>query len=329
MTRLYTELSNFLPTAVKVLLAVSIMVISMMSFIASINKAMAASPRPSVTVTGDVIRVGDVFEGVKHNADFVLAPAPLPGKELVWDARTLYRVSTAFDLSWKPSSQMDQVSIRRLANLVSADMLKAEIKKELAEQGATGEFEIDLVSGTADQIILPYDVEPTVNVRALNYSPTRKTFTAAVETPSANGQGFVTTQIAGQAYPLVHVPVLKATARRGETISAYDVTTLAMRENDITDDTVVSKEELVGMTPSRIIRSGFPVDRGDLNKPLLVDRGEMVTMKLNSGPIRVTAMAKALERGTKGDIIRLMNTDSKRTVEARITGLREATVLTN
>jgi flagella basal body P-ring formation protein FlgA len=33
-----------------------------------------------------------------------------------------------------------------------------------------------------------------------------------------------------------------------------------------------------------------------------------------------------MENGTKGDMIRLINMDSKRTLEAKITGLREATV---
>jgi flagella basal body P-ring formation protein FlgA len=49
-------------------------------------------------------------------------------------------------------------------------------------------------------------------------------------------------------------------------------------------------------------------------------------MQLKSGPIALTALAKAMENGTKGDMIRLINMDSKRTLEAKITGLREATV---
>lgn len=327
MTKLYAELTDFLPNALKVILAVSVMVIAMMSFIASINKAMAASPRASVTVTDDVIRVGDVFQGVKYNADFILAPAPLPGKELIWDARTLLRVATAFDLSWRPSSAMDHVSIRRMANMISMDMLKSEIKQAMAKEGVKGEFEIDFANGSANQIILPHDVEPYVNILSFSFNPSRKTFSATVETPSASDGKAVKTNIVGQAHPLVKIPVLKETSRRGETISRNDITMLAVRDNDITNDMVVSVNELVGMTPTRIIRGGMPVDRNDLNKPLLVNRGEMVTMKLSNGPIKVTAMARAMERGTKDDIIKLMNVDSKRTIEARITGLREAVVL--
>jgi flagella basal body P-ring formation protein FlgA len=95
----------------------------------------------------------------------------------------------------------------------------------------------------------------------------------------------------------------------------------------VTDAMIVSKSEIVGMTPRKIIRGNAPIARNDLDKPVMVQRGELVTMNLNSGAIKITALAKALEAGTKGDIIRLMNIDSKRTIEAKITGTRTATVL--
>lgn len=328
MIRFYAELTHILPAAVKVILAVTVMVISMMSFIASINKAMATSPRANVTVTDDVIRLGDVFDGIKKNADFVLAPAPLPGEELVWNARTLNRVATAFDLAWRPSSQMDQVSIRRLASLVSEDMIKAAIRDALKEDGVKGRFELSFAGSAADRIILPYNIEPIVTIRNISFNKSQQTFTAMLETPSESGLP-VLTQVAGKAFPMIDIPALKAMTRRGETIRPHDITTISVRAGDITDDMVVSRDELIGMTPARVIRGGFPVDRNDLDKPVLVDRGELVTMELNHGPIRVTAMAKALESGTKGDIIRLMNVDSKRMIEAQVTGLREAAVLVN
>jgi len=318
-------LSNIL----KVIVIIPVMAITVASFIASIGTATAASLRTSITVTDDVIRVGDVFEGVTHSADFILAPAPLPGKDLVWDARTLLRVATAFDLSWRPSSAMDRVSIRRMANMISTDMLKAEIKQAIAENGVTEAFDIDFVGNSVNQIILPYDVDPYVNILSFSFNLSRKTFTATIETPATNDGGSVKTNIVGQIHSLVNIPVLKKTVRRGETIGHHDITMLAVRGSDIMDNFAVSVDELVGMTPTRIIHGGMPVDRSDLNKPFLVNRGEMVTMRLNNGPIKLTAMARAMERGTKDDIIRLMNVDSKRMIEARITGLREAAVLSH
>jgi flagella basal body P-ring formation protein FlgA len=80
------------------------------------------------------------------------------------------------------------------------------------------------------------------------------------------------------------------------------------------------------MTPRRFLQADELIEISALTKPTVIDRGDLVTMQLQNGPIMVTALAKAMESGKKGDIIRLMNVDSKRTLEAEVTGLRTARV---
>lgn len=313
--------SNILPNAAKVLFAISVMVISMAMFIASINKAMAApAPIPHVTVTDENITLGDVFTDITKQADFVLAPAPEPGKVLTWDSRTLSRISKAFDLKWTASGG-DQITIRRLANIVTSEMIKDAVRESLKKNGTSGSFDIEFMNGDTSKIILPHDIEPSVTVIDSSYNASRQTFSATLRTPDNN-----LTQITGVTYPLVSVPVLKLGARRGDTIGRNDIAMINIREDLITESMVLRADELVGMTPRKIIRAKTPVAQNDLEKPLMVKRGELVTMELNHGAIQVTALAKALENGTSGDIIRLMNIGSKRTVEAQITGPRTAKV---
>lgn len=133
-------------------------------------------------------------------------------------------------------------------------------------------------------------------------------------------------QFTGVAHAVVDMPVLNTVARRGDHIRQSMITMIPVREDYITDAMVLSADELVNMTPRKIIRANTPVATRDLVKPTMVERGDLVTMQLDSGSIKITALAKALETGTKGDMIRVMNMDSKRTLEARVTGLREATV---
>ena len=58
---------KILPSAIKLILATIIMVVSMAAFIASINQANAATPKRNVTITGDNITLGDVFDGLYKN----------------------------------------------------------------------------------------------------------------------------------------------------------------------------------------------------------------------------------------------------------------------
>jgi flagella basal body P-ring formation protein FlgA len=305
----------------KVIFFITLMIICMAAFIASINETMAATPNQNVTVTGENITLGDVFDGVKaKDADFVLAPAPQPHKTLTWDARTLNRIAKAFSLNWRASGS-DQIQIRRLANIVTEDMITKAVLADLKSEGLKNHMDLDFVGGNTD-IILPHDIEPQITVISSSYNASRQTFSAALRLPDETVKN-----VSGVTYPLVTVPVLKTAVRRGDMITRNMVTSKKIRDDILTEDMALSASDLIGMTPRKIIRAGLPVEMRELAKPTIVERGDLITMQLNSGQINITAIAKAMESGTKGDIIRLMNMDSKRTLEARVTGIREATVL--
>lgn len=315
------NITQLLPNIAKVLVLISIMVLSMASFIASINAAKAASPISQVTITGENITLGDVFTDITKSADFVLAPAPRPGVTLTWDARTINRVADAFDLSWNASAG-ETIQIRRIATIVTSDMIKNAIKQSLAQKGAGSDVELEFLNAASSEIILPHDIEPSIKVVSSSYNASRQTFSASLRTADDK-----VTDFTGITHAMVEIPVLKTGARRGETIGQNDIAMMPVRADFVTDAMIVSKSEVIGMTPRKIIRGNAPIARNDLDKPIMVERGELVTMNLSNGGIKITALAKALEAGTKGDVIRLMNIDSKRTIEAQITGTRTATVL--
>ena len=64
----------------------------------------------------------------------------------------------------------------------------------------------------------------------------------------------------------------------------------------------------------------------DVQAPQVVSRGELVVMTFQRGALTLTAQGKALENGAKGDVIRIVNANSSRTLEARVTGDGEVQV---
>jgi flagellar basal body P-ring formation protein FlgA len=312
---------KILPNMAKILLVLLIMVMSMAAFIASIHQAAAATPIQNVTITGDNITLGDVFSGIEgKDASFVLAPAPMPGTTLTWNANTLNRIANAFNLSWRAASS-DTIQIRRLASIVTEDMIKNAIVESLTEQGMSKDQDLEFV-GVSPQIILPHEIEPSVTVVSSSYNPDRQSFSATLRAADNS-----VTYFSGVAHSVATIPVLKTPLRRGDVITRNMITMIDIRENNVTDDMVIRADELIGMTPRKILRANAPVALSELDKPTMVQRGDLVTMQLKNGPIAITAIAKAMESGTKGDIIRLMNVGSKRVLEAQVTGLREASVL--
>ncbi len=77
---------------------------------------------------------------------------------------------------------------------------------------------------------------------------------------------------------------------------------------------------LVGMQAKRNIRADTAVLETFLELPVLVKRGEAVVMSAKSGSLMVKMQGTALKDGHGGEQIRVRNTQSKRIINARVTG---------
>ena len=59
---------------------------------------------------------------------------------------------------------------------------------------------------------------------------------------------------------------------------------------------------------------------GDVQMPILVHKGDLVIIVLNTPSLQLTAQGKALEDGAMGAAIRVANTQSGRVIDAVVAG---------
>ncbi len=78
--------------------------------------------------------------------------------------------------------------------------------------------------------------------------------------------------------------------------------------------------EVVGMKLRRSLRAGLPLQRSMLSAPLVIKRGDKVSIRAAGGGLDVRMQGEALEAGAHGDTIRVRNLSSRREVEARVAG---------
>ncbi len=293
-----------------------------------IDRAFASTlnpvPRGSVTVTGEKIRLGDVFENLEKNADFVLAPAPQPGQELVWNEPTLLRIATAFNLPWRPE-QGQEVRIRRDAELVDSATLKAVVRDHLATDTGDAESYNVVFTGSVPEIIVPGGTTPDVTLADFNMQPVGGTFSAIVKVVGLGAKPQLI-NLRGVAERLVRVPVLKTGLRNGDIIRAENIIWTTQKSNTVRADTIREAEMLIGSTPRRSLSAGEPVRNDSIEMPRMVSRGDLVTMVFSQHGMTLTARGRALEDGASGQVIRVSNTGSNRTIEGRVTGNKEITV---
>ncbi|MEE8270334.1 MAG: flagellar basal body P-ring formation chaperone FlgA [Alphaproteobacteria bacterium] len=297
---------------------IAVMICVALVFVAAVA-AEAATLRPEAVIAGDRVVLGDLFDGLPPDqAGVAIARAPEPGRQVTLDSRWLARIARAHGIDWIDASPYARLVVRRASHRLGHEVVAASLRAALAQRIAGDRIEIRF-DGRAPELHLPIDTMPTVAVRDLSYDRATGRFVAALVAP-ADGPEVRRLPVSGRAVAVVEIPVLARRLRAGEVIGAGDIGYLEVSADRLSPDTALEPDELIGMSPRRAVAANSPVRLHDLRPPILIDRGDGVTMVLRSGALTISARGRALDRGGRGDLIRVVNVDSNRTIEAEITG---------
>jgi flagella basal body P-ring formation protein FlgA len=311
-------------TITKKILTGAALVIAALAIGTATSRASAIGLKENSIVTGDTITLGDVFYGLPHGEDKVLGIAPQPGRDMVLNARTLLRIAVAMDLPWRPATNADQVVLSRAATIVDRETIDIVLKEKLAMEGLTGNYKI-VLAAMPDELVLPPDEQASVEVDSFTLKPDKSWFEATLAAPSI-ANPIQKIKVTGTVQNMIKIPVLKEALRHGTLISKYDLDMIEIREADLGPETIINAEELIGMTPRRVMIAGQPIRATEVEAPKIINRGDMVTMIFKKGALTLTAQGKALQPGTKGDAIRVVNTGSNKAVEGIVTAAKEITI---
>lgn len=274
--------------------------------------------RQGAVVNDNVIRLGDLFENAGAKGDVVVAPAPALGRRAVYDARWLQAMARASSLAWNPASRYDHIIVERASQTIQTSEIMDILKAAIAEKKNGEAFEIELDNRNLE-IFAPADSEAALRVRNLSINESSGRFTAKL----VLGGGKVATKslrASGRIYRIARIPVLNRQIKPGTVISEEDIDWVTQRADTLQHTTLASTSQIVGLTPRRWSRPGEPLRAGDLRKPIVIAKGTTVVMVLKTTNMTITVRGRAVENGSKGDVIRVMNTQSRRVVGATVTG---------
>jgi flagella basal body P-ring formation protein FlgA len=159
-------------------------------------------------------------------------------------------------------------------------------------------------------------------ISAMHYDVRSGLLTAEVATHA----GAEPVRVTGRAYATLDVPVLGRAVAAGTEITANDIEWVSVRADRIRPDAVLDPEALIGFETRRMLRAGEPVRSYDLQRPLMVERGELVTLIFEAPGIQLSVRARAMENAADGELARFVNLQSNRTVEALVDGPGRARV---
>jgi len=155
----------------------------------------------------------------------------------------------------------------------------------------------------------------------------RQAFTVSFNAVGGAVRMPITADIVEPAAPVV---VAIRPVGRGSVVTAADVEVRMMEPTAKTSGkraSFESIEKLIGMEVRQALREGEVVFSDQIRSPIVIKRGELVTISSQTSGIRVRTSARAMQDGSAGDLIQVESLESKQQFNVRVTGLREAAVM--
>jgi flagella basal body P-ring formation protein FlgA len=287
--------------------------------------ALADTLRPVVLkerliAAGSAITLGDLFDDAGAAAQTAVARAPAPGERLSLDPVHVQSVARREGLDWANAGAVLRVTVERAARMVSASDVEAMIEEMLfVETGTTHQVSL---SGSAADLAAPLGSLGGPEVLSFDHDARSGLFRAEI----AAWPGGAAQTLSGRAEAVVDLPVLARPMMGGAVIEAGDIEWIQMPASRVRGEHLSSEASLIGMAARRSLRPGAPLRAYDVEAPSVIERGEIVSLIFQSGALTLAARARAMEDGAQGDLIRFVNLQSNRTVEAVAEGPGRARV---
>jgi flagella basal body P-ring formation protein FlgA len=125
---------------------------------------------------------------------------------------------------------------------------------------------------------------------------------------------------AAEAPATVRIVVPAHDILRGDVIGESDLTFAMVPAAALPSTTVTKFERLTGMQTRRTLRAGENIRPDDVRRPVVVTKGQTVTMTFSAPGVELAAMGRAMSEGGIGDTVTVQNPISFRMVNVVVTG---------
>ena len=286
------------------------------------NQVIAAPVlRANVVVASDIVRIGDVIDNAGPAAGIAIYRAPEPGTTGTLPVSQVVSTLRAHQVIGVDAKGLREISVTRQARSFDAADIEQAVARALERRNGLGD---------AANISLTFDRAPgDIRLDAANsgalipvavrYDTRHNRFDVTFEIANEAGLAPAKLRFSGTAVETVEAAVLARSVERNDVLKSSDVVIERRPKADVGAD-VLSRDRAVGLQARRQLRAGQALKGTDLAKPDLVQRDQGVTLIYETAGIYLTVLGKALDAGTEGDVVNVMNLQSKRTVSGVVVG---------
>lgn len=300
----------------------------------SIAAGALSRPAPvlkrSVTVRDGLVRIGDLLDNAGTLANVPVFRAPDIGTTGTVSTAQVLAALRPHDLFRVDTAGLEEIEVSRPGRLIAAADIEASIVQTLATQYRLGDPKALTVTFDRDPRALT--VEPSaatdIQIARAYYEARSGRFDVTAEVPGSALAKQAGLRFTGTLMQMVDVPVLTRAVARGEILRPGDVAFERRPKSAGVTDAVGASDPVAGLAARQALRAGAVLRRLDVAKPELVKRDDLVSLIYEVPGILLTTRAKALESGAEGDVVSVINIQSKRTVQGIVTGNGQVTLVT-
>ena len=287
-------------------------------FIAT-HQAAAAELRQRIEVGSGIVTLGDLFDGAGALAGRAVFRAPALGVTGALPAAEAVKAAVAAGLAIDSLPSFDSVAVVRRAVTVDAAAVTSLVADAAAARLGVA---VDNLDVSFDGSIAPVAANAAAAAPAvlsdffLQSGSGRFNATVAIDV----GDGEQTLALTGRAVETIAVPVLNRPVDRRDVIHAGDVAVVRIETRRVPGSAILDVNELIDMAAKRPLRAGETIASADVEPPRVILRGDIVTLQYSRPGLTLNARGRALGDAAKGDLVSVMNEQSKRTVQGVVTG---------
>jgi len=106
--------------------------------------------------------------------------------------------------------------------------------------------------------------------------------------------------------------------KRKQIIQKQDLYLKKINISHLSDDVTGDLNSIVGLMIKHKVRADRCIKTWMVEKPYIVERGDVVRILAESGMLKVTAPGRTLDKGYHGEVIRVQNIMSQKTIYAKV-----------
>ncbi|MGL4727697.1 MAG: flagellar basal body P-ring formation chaperone FlgA [Bosea sp. (in: a-proteobacteria)] len=293
------------------------------------GKATPVAPAPiqpvlrsDVTIGGDLVTFGDLIAGLAPaQAATPAFRAPALGETGTIQAARIIEAAKLHNMPEITTGTIGQTIVTRAARRVGSGEIEQAVKLAVeSRHGVDGRALALVFDAGAPSLAVEPDLTQPLSVQDLSYDQRLRRVSATLVLPGSATTRLRPLRISGQLVETIEVVMPTRPLTKGETLASADVSLERRPREGLGSDTIADLQAAIGKVVKRPMMPGQPLRAADVQRNEVIGRGDLVNMTFEAPGIVVSMRGRASEAGGIGDVINIQNLQSKRVLQATVTG---------